>query len=1192
MRIIYLLFIFSFIMGGLGKNPVYGQNRSVVQNVEDLKSAIENPNLPDTLVLSENFAEINTAISFNLLLTRKVVIDGNNQELKVTNDSRYFNLQIAQTTNNGELVFRNMTFRGTNAGGGVLFRGAIHGAYPTLVFENTHFVSIKGSALCSRNPDRSYTYKPTIKIRNSTFEDNRTDETSGGAIFAEGKHDLIIENCAFIGNRSTKTDGSGGAICLFGATGSCDIGYSLFRENEASEHGGAISVHNAYGARLYVHSCYFEANKVVCEDNNYADGGAISIFSPNDDCQTSVSVIKSTFYRNEAEDDAGAVFIQTGDDSFNRIENCVFFENVAKDAMPKILASNDTGTAGGAIHVSINTQLELVNNTIAGNYTQKKAADETMQGGGGIGYYYHGNYSRGSVSLENNIIVGNYTLVMPDRTIIEGPYANVGFHENYGGPNVNLSGTNIGYDAMPDAEWYNPDNTLGKNPTLWENLGDKIDDPRYAGLEDENAPAKYRQIVPSLSILPHINDTVGIANEACETNVLFDIRGVDRKEGDRQDVGAVEIVWARFDANGGVWKNLPDLDSYKGTEYYEKDASGDVERYYLITYLYGEVTAPPHPVRDGYVFDGWEFTPDGISWDGQPYATDGNDSLIATWIKAVCPPTSTWKTEAVDSDWNNPENWSDGVPGKCTRVTISSGADYYPVITADTDPEAMCHTIHFEFGGEVAGTPFLDYDSASVDLTLDNSRWYMLSAPLMDMYAGDYFLTETRRNPGVQMMQYQKDNPQYTSVTKQRGKWSKTFNTLRVPLPAADGFALEIDLDETGENTPYTFTFPRHETVYNYYTKSGKPSGRTTETDDPGGPMDREHNGRFIYEIAPGCETGSFRLPIENANSDYEKLIIGNPFMAHLDLVRLYVVNKDYLTGDFDFWTGSSIIQYKIIFATPVSTEDELDQKQPIPPMQSIFAGCIGDAFDGLQFDSRMTIIDPSVELRSAASPFDGLLHIKVSRDGERESGAAIVYMKGVNNSYEVEKDAKVFFISNLSNEPAVIYSAVDGQALAIHTVGDLSQNIELGISTSVVGKLTLDFKGMDSFDPNDKIEFVDRQLGEVLNLRETASYTFDNQTGDVEGRFYLRVSTTPTRTDDLSAEKDIHVYVESGVLYVSAPDEILRVEVSNLQGQSLYQRTATGKARLEIPLILKGQPAIVKIQTAGAVKIQKVLVD
>jgi hypothetical protein len=50
-----------------------------------------------------------------------------------------------------------------------------------------------------------------------------------------------------------------------------------------------------------------------------------------------------------------------------------------------------------------------------------------------------------------------------------------------------------------------------------------------------------------------------------------------------------------------------------------------------------------------------------------------------------------------------------------------------------------CKDIVFEPGGAVLGLQYLSYEKAFVKTSLGRNIWYTLTAPLKEMYSGDYY---------------------------------------------------------------------------------------------------------------------------------------------------------------------------------------------------------------------------------------------------------------------------------------------------------------------------------------------------------------------------------------------------------------------------------------------------------------------
>ncbi|MCD7972952.1 MAG: hypothetical protein LUG18_09875 [Candidatus Azobacteroides sp.] len=187
-----------------------------------------------------------------------------------------------------------------------------------------------------------------------------------------------------------------------------------------------------------------------------------------------------------------------------------------------------------------------------------------------------------------------------------------------------------------------------------------------------------------------------------------------------------------------------------------------------------------------------------LTLDRDPAATAGctpQELYVQVYID---PARSEW-TGIAGSNWEDTENWNNGIPGKCTYVTIPEQADHYPVLDLPLTDEnaARCDTIEFMHGAEVARTHLLDYNAAKVNLTLDPDRWNMLASPLRYMYTGDYYVNGYNpnasawgRTPHVYWMYYRMANPQNEKYYNATYYWSMPFNLLEEPMQTGKGLVV------------------------------------------------------------------------------------------------------------------------------------------------------------------------------------------------------------------------------------------------------------------------------------------------------------------------------------------------------------------------------------------------------------------
>jgi hypothetical protein len=619
------------------------------------------------------------------------------------------------------------------------------------------------------------------------------------------------------------------------------------------------------------------------------------------------------------------------------------------------------------------------------------------------------------------------------------------------------------------------------------------------------------------------------------------------------------------------------------------------------------------------------------------------DVNVSVYIE---PKYSTWI--GTNSTWENTDNWNNGIPGKCTYVLIPEDGVSYPLLTkALTDVNAAkCDTIEFEHSGEVARTYLLDYNAAKVNLRLDPDRWYMLSSPLRYMYTGDYYVNgfdpnalKWGRTPDVYWMYYRMGNPTTGKPYNSDLYWSMPFNILDQTMDPGKGLVVWADLEtnmstdtdpdhlKSGRVTPSDnkarFTFPRSEDSYYYYNGIGyndpeyhgdevqgdrakHPNNSSIEWQTVlgrSGVADSDSlRSRFGYEglASYNPSTGSFTMNAWLDNPSDPTALVGNPFMSHLSLSSFYSANSGIITNSFYIWSNKS----SGFFEAVKLLNGDMDYlttsgaNSTVPPMQSfiVVKRPAPAVFSTFSMNANMSVINPGDKLRRGSSLSS--LNLSVYRSGLRESAVALVYDENTLNGYDDSKDQYTLFPKDRS--PVILYALAEesgvNQAVSIHTFGDLTETVPLGIRTGSRGDLlTLCLSGLDTFDPSYDVYLEDTSTKLLHNLRRDSLYTFTNFTGDInEGRFYLRFMESPTDIVDPSGSRgDFYVYSSNGRVYVySESDRIDKVDVYNLQGQNFYAKSQVNNEYYSFGMQShRHQVVIVKVRTRSGLRTEKLII-
>lgn len=512
--------------------------------------------------------------------------------------------------------------------------------------------------------------------------------------------------------------------------------------------------------------------------------------------------------------------------------------------------------------------------------------------------------------------------------------------------------------------------------------------------------------------------------------------------------------------------------------------------------------------------------------------------------------------------------------------------------------------IHFEPNTEMSHTEWLAYTKAWVDYDLTANRWYTLASPLQAVVAGDWYAptegyrqnTEyfqpikfdskinNRFNPAVyqrswdkgNVTRYELDGENHTEKTYAiSGNWSIAYNDVTVPYKPGEGFSIKA-VAEAKDGV--LFRLPKADPSYDYYEENGaEGKGTTTITRDE----------KAVGKLLDFSNTTSKEVTLTNTAEDNPYFLVGNPFMAHLDMTKFFETNKDALDGT----------SYRIVTAdgqdVAVKNEDKwLSTSEETPasvaPLQSFFVKKNGTGKElTLSFTTAMQQLGTEASgtdswLR-AATPAIPQLKL-VARQGNRVSKALIACEAAASDEYKSGEDAELFLDSNLGNAPAV-YTVAGDRAASINLRRDLT-NVPLGILNAAGGEVELSISGQEAFG---NFELYDAQTGSTRLIGNgEVTVTLES---NAPGRYFLRSGYVPTGNGKIEAHTAISIYsLTKGQVIISSVDALRRVTLYDTAGKllRLLENPGVGTARLDG---LQSGVYVVRAESRSAVTVEKVSV-
>ena len=574
------------------------------------------------------------------------------------------------------------------------------------------------------------------------------------------------------------------------------------------------------------------------------------------------------------------------------------------------------------------------------------------------------------------------------------------------------------------------------------------------------------------------------------------------------------------------------------------------------------------------------------------YFTDGTNGTTNGFVpmlftKVIMPENS--QVELYAAGYNAYDSWGygTGVSARPDHIAEPTNNIQYDLmafdntngLTTERYRVSLLNQIHFEPGAEMLHAEYLLYDTAWVDYQLDKGRWYTLASPLKAVYAGDFYTDKsgTEGNEYFQPIYYsENDNSRFNPSVYQRGwkgnatlqtlnsgtkdvaisgNWSALYNDVAEAYTPGTGFSLKVQ-DVTGNAT---FRLPKADGSYKYYPYDGKTSGNPTNIS-----RDVDASGRLKSDELLDRRTDnaslstSFTIELADAHGGY--YLVGNPFMAHLDMKKFFDKNTSFAKM---YWLVTEKGQEVAVGGSGDGLISTGTGK--IAPLQSFFvklkteeAGNLVEAPENITFTQDMQTLGSDTDdgLRSA----NALTITATTTDG-RTSRAAVAYSGMASDDYQSSEDAELFLDSNLGDVP-MVYTVAGTMASSIN-VRQNCELVPLGVYGARNEQVTLRFDQVGVFSG---VKLYDAQTKRYTTLTEGSEVSVS--TNDY-GRYYL-TGGLATGNEAIRSVDDISIYsVRSGeIVATSAGSSLRSVRVYGIGGELVTQQSLANQSvyRLRVP--------------------------
>ena len=488
----------------------------------------------------------------------------------------------------------------------------------------------------------------------------------------------------------------------------------------------------------------------------------------------------------------------------------------------------------------------------------------------------------------------------------------------------------------------------------------------------------------------------------------------------------------------------------------------------------------------------------------------------------------------------------------------------------------LCDQIFFKARAELLNQQYLIYNKAYVEKEVTQNKWNIISTPLKDIYAGDFFVpyedssseitngiedskafTEIKyastRNDRVKAPVYQRNwdrsgeqifvNKKYeaydydnntqridtisdTSMNVASLYWSHVFNKMNEKYENGKGFAMRAGDDYRNVAPKWLFRLPMLYKENFYYNADGTPNKNTMES------IDKPLMYKLLIATSntPGL-LGEYSQPLTaNTHSNNRYYIVGNPYTASLSMYRFLNGNPSF---ERKVWTlVDGVLK---AHSVPEGTYNR-SQDYIIEPMQGFFVKVKeGETVSQANFTLVMTTdrwISGGTAVQEPAA-----VYINVVNDDNLCSTAKVVLCNDANDEFVDDEDVELLNNSDIEDVPQV-YTVAGNQAAALNKLSNINF-LPLGIIAKEDGKVMSNGAAVNvEISANryvtDKLFVFDAKMGTFTPADAPISIMANEH-----GRYYITTSTY--NLNQHNDEANIKCYaLANGVVAVSSPNQTL----------------------------------------------------
>ena len=519
--------------------------------------------------------------------------------------------------------------------------------------------------------------------------------------------------------------------------------------------------------------------------------------------------------------------------------------------------------------------------------------------------------------------------------------------------------------------------------------------------------------------------------------------------------------------------------------------------------------------------------------------------------------------------------WNDNTADPDDHSTDGNGT-----FKCETFHGNLCDQIFFKAQAELLNQPYLIYNKAFVEKEVESNKWNLVSTPMKNIYAGDFFVPKTTgreesktafsamnfdgtSDNRVAAPVYQRnwdsnatqvvdgvtnykahdyngtnisiDTISDASMNVESLYWSHVYNKLDENYSEGKGFALKAGDQYKTLSAKWLFRLPKEDEEYKYFEPDGGYSDLNVSVPKP-----EKYMLNVPYSNEPGL-LGEISQPLtSNTHSNNRYYIVGNPYTASLSMYQFLNGNPSF---ERKVWTlVDGVLK---AHSVPEGTYNR-SQDYIIEPMQGFFVKVKeGETVSQANFTLMMTTdrwISGGTAVQEPAA-----VYINVVNDDHLCSTAKVVVCNDADDEFVDDEDVELLNNSDIEDVPQV-YTVAGNQAVALNKLSNINF-LPLGIIAKVDGNVmsngaTVNVEISANRYVTDKLFVFDAKMGTFTPADAPISIMANEH-----GRYYITTSTYNLKQHN--DEANIKCFSpNSGTITVSSPNiAIANVRIYNFEG-------------------------------------------